>query len=100
MRTPIAVRLKPDTAADPGSGSLNRSYFDQGTRRAVGLRLKSDRDTRLAARERFGNRVLLVDLLGRVVFERLAGDLLAVDENVERAPPPLAAAVPADDRRR
>src|SRR5262245_26702521 len=62
--------------------------------------LELDGHAVLAARQACGNLVLAIELFGRMVFEVLGRDLLAVDEDVERAASSLAAAVRAHERDR
>src|SRR5207244_10950166 len=85
-RTALLRRCRHDAAnLDHGAGGRLR------------LRLELDRHTILAARQRLRQRIFAIELLGWMVLERLACDLLAVDENIERAAASLAAAIRAHE---
>src|SRR5258706_12777699 len=60
--------------------TVDRADINQCSRgRVFALRLELHGDPALAARQCFGHRVFAIELLRRVIFERLARDLLAVD---------------------
>src|SRR5262249_23084609 len=79
---------------------LRHSHIEDAPRHCVGARLKFHGDALFAARQLFWQRVLEIEKLARMNFERLRGDLFAVHQKVKGTRTPFAAAIGADQRHR